>query len=82
MKSQGRNAMISLAAALFVALGMSVLPAAAQQGDLNTMQRRFDQLYEAGNYPAALEEAKKLEAARFGTAHPNYTAAIHDLALA
>jgi CHAT domain-containing protein/Tfp pilus assembly protein PilF len=85
MKSQCRNAMISLAAALFVAQGMSVLPAAAQQGDLNTMQRRFDQLYEAGNYPAALEEAKKLEAvakARFGTAHANYNAAIHDLALA
>jgi CHAT domain-containing protein/Tfp pilus assembly protein PilF len=85
MKSQCRNALISLAAALFVALEVCVLPAAAQQGDLNGMQRRFDQLYEAGNYPAALEEAKKLEAgvrARSGAADANYRIAIQDLARA
>ena len=66
---------------LFIALA----PAAAQQVDLNAIQRRFNQFYDAGNYPAALEEAKKLEAgakARLGTADPNYSIAIFDLALA
>ena len=39
-----------------------VAPAAAQQGDLNTIQKRFSELDAAGNYPAALIEAQKLEA--------------------
>jgi tetratricopeptide (TPR) repeat protein len=60
-----------------------VAPAAAQQGDLNTIQKRFSELYAAGNYPAALIEAQKLEAqvkARFGTDHPNYVVALNTLA--
>src|SRR5438067_3488823 len=63
----------------------ALAPAAAQQVDLNAVQKRFQQFYEAGNYAAALEEAQKLEAgvkARLGTAHANYSIAVHDLALA
>src|SRR6266446_2462747 len=59
-------------------------PAAAQQGDLDASLRRFNELYAAGNYPAALVEAQKLEAgvkARFGINHANYGLALHNLAI-
>ena len=49
-----------------------VAPAAAQQSDLNAILKRFEELYAAGNYPAALVEAQKFEAgvkARFGVNH-------------
>ena len=58
-------------------------PAAAQQGDLGATLRRFNELYAAGNYPAALVEAQKLEAgvkARFGVNHANYGVALDNLA--
>jgi tetratricopeptide (TPR) repeat protein/CHAT domain-containing protein len=67
---------------LFVVI--AIAPTAAQ-GDLNAILRRFNQLNDAGNYPAALLEAQKLEAAikaRFGTNHANYGLALHNLALA
>src|SRR5271166_2817259 len=62
---------------------IAVAPAAAEQGDLDAMLRRFDELYAAGNYPAALVEAQKLEAvvkARFGVNHGNYGIALNNLA--
>jgi CHAT domain-containing protein/Tfp pilus assembly protein PilF len=85
MRWECRYAMASFAVAFFLALETALVPAAAQQVDLNATQKRFDQFYEAGNYPAALEEAKKLEAgvrARLGAADANYRIAIHDLARA
>jgi CHAT domain-containing protein/tetratricopeptide (TPR) repeat protein len=58
-------------------------PAAAQQIDLNAISKRANELYAAGNYPAALVEAQKFEAgtkARFGTDHANYAIALNTLA--
>jgi CHAT domain-containing protein/Tfp pilus assembly protein PilF len=75
---------------LGVLMGASLLvvillaPAAAQQTDLSAIQRRSSELLDAGNYPAALVEAQKLEAAvkaRFGTDHPNYAVALNTLAI-
>ena len=56
--------------------------AAAQQGDLDAIHRRYKELYSAGNYPAALAEAQKLEAAvkaRFGTNHRSYAGTLSEL---
>ena len=61
----------------------TVAAAAAQQGDLDAILRRFHELYAAGNYPAALVEAQKLEAgvkARFGVSNANYGIALYNLA--
>jgi tetratricopeptide (TPR) repeat protein len=66
----------------FVVIGTA--PAAAQQGDLDAIQKRFSDLYAAGNYAAALVEAQKLEVgvkARFGANHANYGSALYNLAL-
>ena len=71
-----------LGATLFALIAMA--PAAAQQGDLNAILKRFNELYAAGNYPAALVEAQKLEAvvkARFGVNHGNYGFALNNLAI-
>ena len=59
-------------------------PAATQQRDLDAINKRFSDLYAAGNYAAALVEAKKAEAlvkSRFGAAHANYGSALYNLAL-
>ena len=51
---------------------IAMAPAAAQQDDLNAIEKRFNQFYAAGDYPAALMEAQKLEVtvqARFGVNH-------------
>jgi tetratricopeptide (TPR) repeat protein len=71
-----------LGATLFAAIALA--PAAAQQGELSAMHKRFNELYAAGNYSASLVEAQKLEAftkSRFGTNHLEYARAIHNLAL-
>ena len=84
MGSQRQNVRTTFTLALFLALA-ALVPASAQQVDLSAIQRRFHQFHDAGNYPAALEEAKKLEAgvkARFGVDNSNYSTAVHDLALA
>jgi hypothetical protein len=52
---------------------------AEAQGDLNASLRRFNELNHAGDYPAALAEAQKFEAAvkaRFGVNHANYAIAL------
>jgi CHAT domain-containing protein/tetratricopeptide (TPR) repeat protein len=72
-----------LGATLFVLI--AVEPVAAQQRDINAILKRFIEFNAAGNYPAALREAQKLEAgvkARFGVNHANYGAALHNLGLA
>jgi tetratricopeptide (TPR) repeat protein/CHAT domain-containing protein len=65
---------------------IAVMPAVAQQGDPNAILnlRRFKEMYAAGNYPGALVEAEKGEAAvraRFGVNHTNYGAALNNLAM-
>ena len=63
---------------------IAMAPAAAQQDDLNAIEKRFNQFYAAGDYPAALMEAQKLEVtvqARFGVNHANYGAALNKLAV-
>ena len=60
----------------------AVAPAAAQQGDLNTILKRQTQFMDAGDFAAALVEAQKAEAlakARFGVTHPNYGVALFNL---
>jgi CHAT domain-containing protein/tetratricopeptide (TPR) repeat protein len=75
---------------LGVLLGTTLLvviaaaPAVAQQGDINAIYKRFSAFFDADNYPAALVEAEKLEAAvkaRFGTNHADYGAALNNLAI-
>jgi tetratricopeptide (TPR) repeat protein len=73
---------VLLGATLFVLIAMA--PAAAQQGDLNAIVKRYNEFMDAANYAAALVEAQKFEAvakARFGVNHANYGAALHNLAL-
>jgi tetratricopeptide (TPR) repeat protein len=63
---------------------IAMAPAAAQPDDLNAIEKRFNQFYAAGDYPAALMEAQKLEVAvqaRFGVNHANYGAALNKLAV-
>src|SRR6516225_5410959 len=72
-----------LPGSLFVVV-VAMAPAAAQQGDLAAILKRFNALYGAGDYPAALAEAQKVEAgvkARFGVNHPRYAAALDLLAV-
>jgi len=60
-----------------------VSPTLAQQGDPNANYKQLQKLFEAGNYPAALIEAQRGEAAakaRFGTNHASYAAAVSWLA--
>src|SRR4051812_41798483 len=49
---------VSIVIVLFI-VGMA--PAAAQQADLEGVLKRFGELYEAGNYPAALVEAPQVD---------------------
>ncbi len=73
--------MSRLAATFWLASAMSIalLPAPAQSS-----QQRFQELFSAGNFKAALTEAQKNEAAakRQGTNNINYVSALNDLARA
>jgi hypothetical protein len=58
---------------------MSWVPASAQ-ADLEAFVKRYDVFFQAGNYDAALAEAKKFESAakaRFGTRHESYAGALY-----
>ncbi len=62
---------------------IAMAPAAAQQGDLDATFKRYNELYAAGNYAAALVEAQKFEVGvkgRFGVNHANYALALSSLA--
>jgi CHAT domain-containing protein/Tfp pilus assembly protein PilF len=55
----------------------------AQPADLNAMLNQFNEYFAAGDYPAALVEAQKMERlakARFGANHINYAVALNNLA--
>jgi len=68
---------------LVAVLGAASPAAAQQQPDISAIVARFDSFYAAGNFPAALAEAKKLEAAvraRVGTEHQLYAIALSGLA--
>lgn len=67
--------------ALLLILTALCSPVSAQQ-DLNAILNQTNQLAAAGNYDAALVQARKLESgikARFGTNHPNYVIALNQL---
>ena len=62
---------------------MAVAPAAAQRVDTNAIYKRYLELRNADDYPAALVEAEKLAAAykaQLGTNHVNYGMALNNLA--
>jgi CHAT domain-containing protein/Tfp pilus assembly protein PilF len=69
--------------ALLIVAESVMLPSAAQI-DPAAAQKRFQDLYEAGNYSAALAEAQKAEASakRAGTNNFAYVSALNDLARA
>jgi CHAT domain-containing protein/tetratricopeptide (TPR) repeat protein len=66
---------------LVLAMGSEPRPAMAQQFDIAAAQKRFQDLYAAGDYAAAFAEAQKTEAAakRGGTNNLPYMLALNDL---
>ena len=84
MKSGWRSGMAAFIGVLVLATQSVVGPAAAQQVDIAAAQKRFQDLYAAGNYAAAFAEAQKTEAAakRAGTNNLAYVLALNDLARA
>src|SRR5262245_9433084 len=70
------------AVVLLLMIGVAT-PASAQGDDISAVHQRYGDLYDAVNYPAALTEARKLEAlvkARYTTNHPNYAIALESIA--
>ena len=63
MQSGTRSGVAALIAALALAMTSMSGPVAAQQPDVAAAQKRFQDLYAAGNYAAAFAEAQKTEAA-------------------
>ncbi len=64
---------------LLMLLATAGLPASAQS-DLESYVTRYDDLFQAGNYDAALAEARKFESAarsRYGTQHESYAGALY-----
>ncbi len=65
-------------------IGLGLAPAAVRPADAQAAHNRFQELYSAGNYSAALVEAEKNEAnaKRRGTDNITYVSALNDLARA
>jgi CHAT domain-containing protein len=84
MRLKMRNRMLAFVSACALATMLPALPAAAQQNDIAAAQKRFQDLYAAGDYSGALAEAQKTEAAakRGGTNNFAYVSALNDLARA
>src|SRR2546430_596055 len=81
MKAEWRNAVAVFVVAILFPIWSGVGLAFAQQTDLNAILKRFNELYAAGNYDAALVEGQKLEVgvkAQFGTNHTIYAAALNN----
>jgi tetratricopeptide (TPR) repeat protein len=60
-------------------LAIAPAPSSAQQVDLDVFVKRYDEFFQAGNYDAALAEARKFEAAaraRYGAQHESYAGAL------
>src|SRR5215471_21297041 len=77
------NRIATLMLAFLLAAYLALVPAGAQQSDLQAIYKRYQEYYQAGNYTAAVIEAQKLEAVakgRFGTSHTNYAVALNNLA--
>src|SRR5215813_7292451 len=77
------NRTATLILAFFLAAYLALVPAGAQQSDLQAIYKRFQEYYQAGNYAAALVEAQKIETVakgRFGASHANYATALNSLA--
>ena len=81
MNSTWSSALSAMALLLVLGLAGQV---EAQPLDLAAAQKRFQDLYSAGDYSAALAEAQKTEAAakRGGTNNITYVLALNDLARA
>jgi tetratricopeptide (TPR) repeat protein len=74
----------SFVSIVFLVIVVGVAPAAAQQGDIGAINQRAKELFEAGNFAAALVELQKFEAAvkaRFGTNSAHYATALNARAL-
>ena len=71
-------------AAFLVVAGIALTPAAAQTIDIAAAQKRFQELYAAGNFSGAFTQAQSTEAAarRAGTNNLTYILALNDLARA
>ena len=84
MRSRWRSGLIACLVVPVIAIVSVPLRAAAQQNDVAVAQKRFQDLYAAGDYSAALAEAQKNEAAakRGGTNNFAYVSALNDLARA
>ena len=84
MRSKWRSGLLAFASVLAIATMVPSLQGAAQQSDIAAAQKRFQDLYAAGDYSAALAEAQKNEAAakRGGTNNFAYVSALNDLARA
>ena len=83
MRSNISAKITALTLALALAIVPALTPASAEQLDIAASQKRFDELYTKGNYPAALVEAHKLEAevkARLGANDATYATALRNLA--
>lgn len=75
---------IRLVTTLWLASVLGLVPAAAQPANAQAGHKRFQELYSAGDYSAALGEARKNEAnaKRRGTNNIDYVSALNDLARA
>jgi len=84
MRPRWRSGLAASVIVLVIAADSLLLRPAAQQTDMAASQKRFQDLYAAGDYSAALAEAQKAEAAarRGGTNNFAYISALNDLARA
>lgn len=77
------RALASFVFVFLAAIVLAVVPSKAQEGDLQAILNRVNELMRTGNSAAALIEAKKFEAdvkAQFGTDHANYAIALSNMA--
>src|SRR5579872_297714 len=84
MSFGSRHGLTVLLTILAVATGVVLTPLSAQQANTGDAQKRFQALYAAGDYMAALAEAQQAETAakRSGTNKLEYLLALNDLARA
>src|SRR6478609_8671064 len=84
MRSRWHSGLVAFLVLAVTAMASAPLRAVAQSIDVAAAQKRFQDLYAAGDYAAALAEAQKTEAAakRAGTNNFAYVSALNDLARA
>ena len=84
MRSSWRSGLVAFLFVAVIAMVSAPVQAVAQQIDVAAAQKRFQDLYAAGDYSAALAESQKTEAAakRGGTNNFAYVSARNDLARA